>query len=301
MNETLANAIYSTVRIDTQLVHYVDYTSGSPEYLADNAPTFVLVHGLGGSHLNWDLLAPELVESGAYVFAVDLPGFGRTEPDGRDASVEANVLVLESFVEEIGTPVILVGNSMGGMLSVLLAAKRPDLVESLVLLDPAAPLPGPGLGIVGALYTGATFWALEKLQGRTGVMTAERKAKLTMKACGVDPTGVPQYVTDRTVALMNERRDTEAMDKAFFQAAKSCTSMMVHPGKYRRAMDSIECPVLLIHGDRDRLVSVYSARDVARRNPSWKYVELAGIGHCPQIEVPKRTHTEILSWMTPTP
>ena len=57
-------------------MHYVDF--GGP----DDGPTIVLVHGLGGSHLNWDLLAPRLTPH-ARVLALDLPGFGRSEPGDR--------------------------------------------------------------------------------------------------------------------------------------------------------------------------------------------------------------------------
>ena len=54
-------------------MHYVDFGG-----LA-TGPAVVLVHGLGGSHLNWDLFAPLLTEH-ARVWALDLPGFGRSEP-----------------------------------------------------------------------------------------------------------------------------------------------------------------------------------------------------------------------------
>ena len=57
-------------------MHYVDF--GGPT----SGPAFVLVHGLGGSHLNWDLLAPLLTQH-ARVLALDLPGFGRSEPGDR--------------------------------------------------------------------------------------------------------------------------------------------------------------------------------------------------------------------------
>ena len=91
-------------------VHYVDY-GGDRE-----GPTLVLVHGLGGSHLNWDLLAP-LLTPHARVLALDLPGFGRSEPGSRLASVQANVDVLERFLTEVaGGPAVLIGNSMGGMI-----------------------------------------------------------------------------------------------------------------------------------------------------------------------------------------
>src|ERR1700712_3511175 len=61
-------------------VHVVDF-GGNPD-----GPVVVLVHGLGGSHLNWDLLAPRLTGA-ARVLALDLPGFGRSEPGERPGSV----------------------------------------------------------------------------------------------------------------------------------------------------------------------------------------------------------------------
>src|SRR5438309_7201690 len=116
-------------------LHFVDYGGNA------DGPAVVLVHGLGGSHLNWDLLAP-LLTPHARVWALDLPGFGRSEPGGRRTSVPANVAVLGRFVDEVvGEPAVLVGNSMGGMVSILTAGERPESVSGLVLLDPAIPRP----------------------------------------------------------------------------------------------------------------------------------------------------------------
>ena len=116
-------------------VHYVDFAGPGER------ATIVLVHGLGGSHLNWELFAP-LLTSRARVLAVDLPGFGLSEPGERPATVPANVAVLERFIRKVaGGPVVLIGNSMGGMISVLLASKAPELVRGLVLVDAALPLP----------------------------------------------------------------------------------------------------------------------------------------------------------------
>jgi pimeloyl-ACP methyl ester carboxylesterase len=65
-------------------------------------------------------------------------------------------------------------------------------------------------------------------------------------------------------------------------------------------MASITAPVLMVQGDRDRLVPVAAARDTAGRNPTWRYLELAGVGHVPQLQVPERLAKEFLSWLDAT-
>src|SRR4051794_41591746 len=74
-------------------VHYVDF-GGDPE-----GPTVVLVHGLGGAHLHWDLLAPLLTPHGR-VLALDLPGLGRSGPGSRRATVQAHAAVLRRVLPE---------------------------------------------------------------------------------------------------------------------------------------------------------------------------------------------------------
>lgn len=278
-------------------VHHVDY-GGNPD-----GPVVVLVHGLGGSHLNWDLLAPHLTGS-ARVRALDLPGFGRSEPGRRRATVPANVAVLGRFLDEVvGEPAVLVGNSMGGMVSILTTAERPDAVTGLVLLDPAIPGPrralDPLIALMFAVYAvpliGERF--LRRNRMRKSPVTRVRE---TLVLCGVDPDAVPADLIERSVALLEERRDVEGMDKAFLAAARSLVRVLADPRRYRRAMAAIDVPVLLVHGDRDRLVPVAAARDVARRHPRWRYVELPGVGHVPQIQVPEPVGTEILAWLTAT-
>jgi pimeloyl-ACP methyl ester carboxylesterase len=275
-------------------VHYVDF--GGP----DDAPAVVLVHGLGGSHLNWDLFAP-LLSPHARVRALDLPGFGRSEPGGRNASVQSNVAVLQRFLDEVvGEPAILVGNSMGGMISILTAGERPDVVTGLVLLDPAVPGPrralDPLVAVMFAIYAipfaGERFLALRRNRQSERARVVEM-----LKLCGVDPKAVPAEVIDRSVTLLEEREDVVGMDRAFLAAARSLVWLLIDPRRYRRAMASIEAPVLLVHGDRDRLVPVAAARDIAKRHASWRYLELPRVGHVPQLQVPERLAGEVRDWM----
>lgn len=90
-------------------VHFADF--------GGEGPTMVLVHGLGGSAVNWMAVGPGLATR-ARVLAPDLAGFGRSPLAGRSARVQANQRLLGRFIDEFAVdPVILVGNSMGGMIA----------------------------------------------------------------------------------------------------------------------------------------------------------------------------------------
>ena len=71
----------------------------------------------------------------------------------------------------------------------------------------------------------------------------------------------------------------------------------LHGGAYRRAIGSISCPVLLLHGTRDRLVPIAVARAAARANPAWTVIEMPGVGHVPQLEAPDHTASAIIRWL----
>src|SRR3954453_17137201 len=278
-------------------VHYVDF-GGDPE-----GPTVVLVHGLGGSHLNWDLLAPLLTPHGR-VLALDLPGFSRSEPGSRRATVQANVAVLRRFLQEVaGGRAVLVGNSMGGMISVFTAASAPKAVSGLVLLDPA--LPG-GRRALDPVVAAEFFLYALPFAGRRFLASRRRRHSTlnrvgeTLEICGVGPDDVPAEVIDRSVTLLDEREDVQGTDKAFLAAARSLVKVLVDPRSYRRAMSGTRVPVLLVHADEDRLVPVSAARAVAQRHPHWRHLELAGVGHVPQLQLPDAVAKDILNWLEQT-
>ncbi len=278
-------------------VHYVDF--GGP----DGGPTVVLVHGLGGSHLNWDLFAP-LLRPYARVLALDLPGFGRSEPGDRRTTVHDNVQVLDRFLTEVaGTPAVLVGNSMGGMISILQAAAAPTTVNGLVLLDAAVPGPrralDPLVAVTFAAYAiptvGERFLSMRRKRS-----TPLRQVRDMLRLCGVDPDALPAHTVERSLALIEQRQDVPGMDKAFLSAARSLLRLLADPRSYRKAMASIRVPVLMVQGDEDRLVPVTAARDVAGRHPDWRYLELPGVGHVPQLQVPDELAAEVLRWLDET-
>src|SRR3712207_2341447 len=123
------------------------------------------------------------------------------------------------------------------------------------------------------------------------------RIRTMLSLCGLDPDALPSSVIDRSVELLEARQDHPGMDRAFLVAARSLLKLLLDPRSYRAAMARIDVPVLMVQGDRDRLVSVQAAREVAAEHPAWTYVELAGVGHVPQLQVPERVAEDVLAWL----
>src|SRR4051794_39145050 len=276
-------------------VHYVDF--GGP----DDGPLIVCVHGLGGSHANWLAIAPELART-CRVFALDLAGFGLTRGGGRQTTVQANLRLLHRFVTEVtGGPAILIGNSMGGTITSLETAAAPGAVAGAVLIDPALPLylssrPDPGVTAIFAAYFAPAVGSL-MMRGRRRIRTPEEMAMETLRLCCVDPGRVPRDVVEAHLELARRREAYTEMDAEFVAATRSLLALLRDRQRYLAMLAGIRQPVLLLHGDRDRLVPVRTARRVAAAHPRWRYAEAHDIGHVPMLEAPEWTLRQISDWM----
>lgn len=279
-------------------VHYVDH--GGPA----DGPLVVCVHGLGGSLVNWAALAPLLTDT-CRVLALDLAGFGHTRSGSRSTSVHANQRLLHRFLNDVAkTPTILVGNSMGGLISILQASAHPDTVAGLVLIDPALPV---GLRARPDPWTAATFTAFavpaigRALLARRSSSAVELATTDLLRLCCVDPSRVPPHVVDQHLELADQRRGYSNVDAELLSAARSLIWVLADRRRYAAMQRSISAPVLLLHGDRDRLVPVAAARAAARANPSWRFEVAQEVGHVPQLEAPEWTAERILSWLVEHP
>lgn len=98
----------------------------------------ILLHGIGRTSLVWRHLVKELSNVPVRVVAFDLLGFGKSpKPTWLNYDVDDHVRAVENSIERLkpSSPVILVGHSMGCLVAVRLAVKRPDLVKHLVLYE----------------------------------------------------------------------------------------------------------------------------------------------------------------------
>jgi pimeloyl-ACP methyl ester carboxylesterase len=271
----------------------------------ESKPPIVFVHGLGGSHLNWCLVGPQLAADRRAV-ALDLHGFGLTPGLRANTTVQANARLLDRFIDEIvGAPVILVGNSMGGLISILETSAHPEKIKGVVLIDPALPLPAqkpdwqvsaqfllyalPGLGEL----------TVAKLLARTQPETAVQQL---IQLCFADASRVDPEMVKAEVALATRRHpatsaQATARARVFLAAARSLLRVLARRGTYYKMMAGIDVPVLLIGGDADRLVAIAAIRYAAARNPRWEFVDLPGVGHTPMLEVPDTVTAAIRDWL----
>ncbi len=278
-------------------VHWVEFV-GDAEI---TEPPIVFVHGLGGSHLNWVLVGPELA-SGRRSIAVDLPGFGLSPAAGRSCSIRDNVLLLGRFLEQtVGRPAVLVGNSMGCVVSVLAAASSPDAVHAIAMIDPALPIPTkrPDLRVAAGFMLLMTPLAAELgLRALLRWESPQRAAERVVRACFADPSRMRPEVLEASAELTQHRRSVPTAEQSFVRAARSLLRMLAGPATYRNALDSLEVPTLLIHGEADRLVPVAAARRVAASHPQWGTVFLRDVGHTPQLESPGEVIGALRGWLT---
>jgi pimeloyl-ACP methyl ester carboxylesterase len=278
-------------------VHYLDY--GGPE----GAPVIVAVHGLEGCAVNWSALAPLLTDR-YRVLAPDLAGHGFTRSAGRGVDVTSNRALLHRFIEAVaGAPVILMGNSMGGMISLSEAAAAPDTVAGLILLDPALPFMPvrPDPSVVGMFLVNMIPGVSQRMISRRRQFSPDELVAGVLATVCADPSRVSPEVVEQHIEVARRRFGFSEADREFTLAARSVVSAAgyVTGRAYRRAIDAARCPVLVLHGTLDRLIPVAAARMVARAHPAWSLVVMPGVGHVPQLEAPQASAAEIREWLGP--
>ena len=287
-------------------VHWVDF--GGPGHAE---AVLVCVHGLGGSTVNWSAWAPLLTDRWR-VIGLDLAGFGYTEPGQRSGSVDANTELLDAFMTavraDIGqpdAPLVLVGNSMGGLLSARVAGRRTDVV-GVALFNPALPhagrVPGPTELVGLALYAHpamgrAVAW------GRRRLRSPEQLVDEAFRLCLDNPGSVSSDVIEAHTALARHRLDRSDLDPLFEQAAHG-TVLAMTDADLHGVYAALQGPVLLVHGTHDRLVPYSAAVAMWRACPTWDFVTATRSGHIPMLEKPawlaQITHQWLVTKVVPS-
>src|SRR3954452_5044678 len=261
------------------------------------------VHGLGGASTNWTDLAG-LLAVRFDGWAVDLPGFGRSQPPPRGrysirGHVEAVIEVLEQVAdqpgEEAGRPVHLLGNSLGGLVSVLVAARRPDLVASLTLISPAMPVyrvpPAFSRLLLLLLVPGIPGLAEKRMAG----IAPEEHVRGMIDVCFGDPSRIPRERIDEAIEEMRDRAGQPWADRALVRSMRGLLTSYLKVNGAWRMPAGLRPPTLVIWGDRDKLVDPRLAPRLAATVPDARLLVLEGVGHVAMLEAPEPTARAVLA------
>ncbi|MBO0687255.1 MAG: alpha/beta hydrolase [Candidatus Dormibacteraeota bacterium] len=280
-----------TVDLDGTL-HYLDY--------GGSGPPLVCIHGLGGSAINWLAVGSALARN-HHVLAPDLPGFGHSPLEGRSAGLGANQELLDRFLQEVaGTPAVLVGNSMGAMLALLQSLRRPETVRALALVNPAVPWSGRHhfdlrvWDFFGSLTTPRA--AGQRATWRTRRTDAARLVDEALAVVCARPDRVtPDLVEAHIEQVMDRRHSNGHHDPVLVQAGRSLIRALARRGQ-EELYGGVRAPVLVVHGERDRLVPLESSLTLAQRY-GWLVMVLPGVGHVPMLEAPGEFLKALEPWL----
>ena len=267
----------------------------------DGGEPALYVHGLGGSSTNWTDLA-DLLRGRLTGEAVDLPGFGRSGPaPGQDYTLAGHARTVIAYLEHRGRPVHLLGNSLGGAVTVLVAGRRPDLVRTLTLVSPAMPslrlrLSDPTLPLL--LMPG--FGGL--VQRRLDALPPERRARAVLELCFADPSVVPENRFAEAVEEVVRRRGLTWATDAFTASLRGVARSWATPGAgslWRQAA-LVRAPSLVVWGERDRVVPSALATRTAASLPDSRLLLLPDVGHVAQMEAPTTVARAVLALLDDT-
>ena len=259
---------------------------------ADREPQ-LLVHGLGGSASNWIEVIAGLSEHGPVV-ALDLAGFGHTPAaTGTELSVDGHMQLVLAVADALGwESFALHGNSMGGLIGVLLAAEHPERIERLVLVSPGIPptCPLQILTPYRATLNGMLPIAVP-LPGRPRSLAllrlifpdrdAIRESLLQVMADDAQPHNV-QEATDHQQALLHSIR--------------SIAALWIDFRRVYRAIDAITVPTIILGGTADALVPAQVLRKVLVRRPDWTGAVIDERRHALMLEDPAEFLDRVAAW-----
>jgi pimeloyl-ACP methyl ester carboxylesterase len=261
-----------TAMLHGRLVSYVGAGAG---------PVLLLIHGMAGTHENWQGVIEPLARAHSVV-APDLPGHGGSAPSAGDYSLGALAVGLRDLLVTLGHErATLVGHSLGGGIAMQFAYHFPEIIERVVLVSSgglgsevslvlrAAALPGAGL-----------FIAATAAPART----AGNAIRRGLAAFGVRPAADIAEVARGYASLAD--RDRRAAFLATLRSVVGIGGQSVDASDRHYLSEAF--PVLIIWGARDPIIPLHHGENAHEAIPGSRLEVFEGVGHLPQLEAPGR-------------
>ncbi len=259
------------------------------------APPILLLHGFGSSLSQWQANLQPLSQHNT-VYALDLLGFGASEKAPAAYDVAFWVEQVHDFWRSlIHTPIIIVGHSLGAAVALAAAAKYPDMAERLVLLTlpPARQELISGKMVELALGAERMFTSPLILGPVFALVRSPRLIRAVLRGLVYHNR---DFVTDNLVnTFLTPILDRDAA-RVFYRLAKSRTRTDYSP-EIRVLLPQVQRPILLLWGERDRVVPLVQGVSMPDLNPQLRLVVVPDGGHCLYDECADCVNQEILTWI----
>lgn len=255
----------------------------------------LLLHGYSDSADTWRPLMAELAKAGRSVMALDMPGFGQADRLARDRPILPQLDRFgQAALRELATRspsggVVVGGNSLGGCVALRLAQRREMPLAGVVPIAPA------GLDLAGWITIVEGAWAVQTV----------------MRSPLPVPTAIIRELAGRTFRQLASSRpgalDPEVVKRfaASFETKRDVVRLLGTGRRLRPEIQDpfqlgwIECPVLVIWGENDRMVSPKGAERILAEIAHARAEIIESCGHCPQLEHPERVADLISSLALP--
>jgi pimeloyl-ACP methyl ester carboxylesterase len=252
--------------------------------LGAGEPACVLIHGLASSWQWWLETMPELAAE-RRVVALDLPGFGGSDLPAKPLSARVAVEAVEALADALGLErFVAIGHSMGTLVALRVAIELRDRVSALVLAG------GPILSVVKLFRSPLRTIAAEPSVSSFLVEAATAGLPL--------PAAVRREIARRprlrrmllgSYANRADRLRTDLVHELLQGVGAPGVLPALRNGFGYDAyagLESLACPVLVVHGAHDRLVPSSDVADFARRVPQAQVRVLPEAAHWPMLEQP---------------
>ncbi len=277
-----------TWKWQNQKICYTVMGSGQP---------LLLVHGFGAAIGHWRKNIPILAAAGYRVYALDLLGFGASDKPPLNYTLEVWVELLHDFqLEHIQQPTVFVGNSIGALISLMVAAKYPEISAGAILINCAGGLShrphelNPPLRIAMGAFNRLVRSPV------TGKFLFDRvRQKSQIRRSLYQVYRHKEAVTDELVDILYTPACDPGAQKVF------ASILTAPPGPTpTELLPQVKCPMLVIWGAEDPWTPISGVKifQVARdQGQAVEIVPIPGAGHCPHDEVPDVVNREIVKWL----
>lgn len=250
----------------------------------DGAP-IILVHGVAASVGDWVDISPALVNAGYATYALDLLGHGRSikPKDLKAYNVTRIFADFEAWLESLhfDTPLILLGHSLGGYLSIEYALRYPERVRALVLLDPFY-----SLGQLSPLLRFHYRYPIVNL----GLISYAPRWLIRLS---IELTSL--FIRNGYIAPQTREGRAQTADD-YKRASPGIYNILTTVRDLTPDLPKVKVPVLVVWGAHDQSLSPGSFRKLAAALPNAQTVELVS-GHVPHQSHPALLNPHILAFL----